>query len=152
MSSSKIYNVIPDATLVCSLILAYFFDHNSPIVTLVSSPASLTGWLMVILGLGLALYILANLRSEHTSTDAAGVPSEFITSGLYSRSRNPFYLSYVIITLGAAFTLGSLTSFVAPIICFAVMGAAIIPFEERILRQEFGQEYEQYRRKVRRWL
>lgn len=152
MISSKIYNVVPDATLICSIILAYLFDRNFPIIKIIPFPASLIGWLMIVWGIGLTLYILAILRSKHTSTDPTGIPSEFITDGLFSRSRNPLYLSYVIITMGTAFILGSLTAFVVPIVCFAILHAVIIPLEERNLQKKFGQEYEQYKHKVRRWI
>jgi len=152
MIPSKIYNAVPDATLVCSITLAYFLDRNFPIVTIIPFPASLMGWLVIVAGIGLAVYILAALKSKHTSTDASGVPSEFITHGLYSFSRNPFYLSYVAIATGAAFILGSLAAFAAPVICFAVMHLMIIPLEERNLQKKFGQEYARYKQSVRRWI
>lgn len=152
MTSSKIYNLIPDATLICSIILAYVLDRSMPIIKIVPYPASLIGWLMVVVGVGLAIYILSTLRSQRTTTDAAGIPSQFITSGLYSLSRNPFYLSEVCITIGTAVILGSLAAFVAPAISFIVLQVVIIPVEERILQKNFGQEYEQYKRSVRRWI
>ncbi len=152
MASSKIYNLIPDLTLVCSIVLAFFLDRNLPIIKIVPFPASLIGWLIVVVGVWCVLYILSTLRSNHTTTDAAGMPSQFITDGLYSFSRNPFYLSEVCITIGAAVILGSLTAFVAPFICFAILHFVIIPIEERNLQNKFGQKYEQYKRSVRRWI
>lgn len=152
MASNKIYNAVPDVTLICSIILTYLLDRNFPIIEIILFPASLVGWLMVAAGIGFVVYILALLRSKHTSTDAVGAPSELVTGGLYSRSRNPFYLSYLAITIGAAFILGSLTAFIAPIIGFAVLNLLIIPLEERNLHQEFGQEYDRYKLKVRRWI
>lgn len=72
--------------------------------------------------------------------------------GFYALSRNPFYLSEVCVTIGAAVILGSLTAFAAPAICFVILHFAIIPIEERNLQNKFGQKYEQYKRSVRRWI
>ena len=152
MIPNKIYNAIPDAALVCTIILACFLDRFFPIVTIIPFPASLIGWVAIVLGIGLAVYTLAALKSKRTSTDAAAMPSELMTRGPYSFSRNPFYFSYVIIGMGVAFALGSLTAFVAPVICFAVIHLMIIPLEERNLQKRFEQEYFKYKHSVRRWI
>jgi len=54
------------------------------------------------------------------------------------------YLAYVITTSGAAIIFGSITAFIAPVICFSVIHVVIIPFEERNLQKIFGQKYEHY--------
>ncbi len=152
MATNKAYDAVPDATLACSVVLAYFLNRYFPVTQIISYPASLAGWLMVAAELGYAIYIIAMLRAKHTSSDATGMPSEFITSGFYSHSRNPFYLMYVITATGAAFIFGSLTAFVAPVICFAVFNFFIVPLEEENLREKFGKDYERYKSKVRRWI
>jgi len=152
MAANKIYDSVPDATLVGSIILAYFLDRILPVATLVAFPASLIGWAVVAVGVGFGAYILAVLKSKRTSTDATGVPSEFITVGPYKFSRNPFYLSYVVIALGAAFAMGSLMAFLAPIICFSVLNWSVIPLEEKTLQKNFGHQYTRYKQSVRRWI
>jgi protein-S-isoprenylcysteine O-methyltransferase Ste14 len=152
MIPSRIYNATPDATLICSIILAYLCDHYFPIVRVVAFPLNLVGWIMIVLGLGAAIYIIAALRSRHTSTDAAVAPSELLTGGFYAVSRNPFYLLYVIVALGVTLVLGSLAAFIAPVICFAVLNFIIIPLEEGIMQQKFGKQYLLYKNTVRRWL
>lgn len=149
---NKIYDRVPDATLICSIILAYFLNRYCPILKIDSLPVMLIGWLVIGVGLGMAINIIAMLKTERTSTDPTGVPSRFITNGLYSLSRNPFYLLYVIVAIGAALALGSLTAFAAPIICFAVLNFFVIPVEEKNLQKKFSQEYAQYKHTVRRWI
>ena len=152
MISNKIYNALPDATLIGSILLAYFCDSYFPVVRVVAFPLNLVGWAMVVLGLGAAIYIIAMLRTKRTSTDAAVAPSKLLTSGFYAFSRNPFYLLYVLVALGTAIALGSLAAFVAPVICFAVLNYIIIPLEEGIMQQKFGKQYQLYKSTVRRWL
>jgi protein-S-isoprenylcysteine O-methyltransferase Ste14 len=148
----KIYNSIPDATLIGSILLAYLLDGVLPITEIIPWPVNLIGWVVVAAGLGLAIYTLSMLKATHTSTDPGGVPSTLITTGFYSRSRNPMYLAYVITTSGAAIILGSITAFIAPVICFSVIHVVIIPLEEKNLQKIFGQKYEHYQHSVHRWI
>lgn len=152
MKARKLYDAVPDATLACSIILAYLLNIFLPIAKIVTFPFTLIGVAMIVVAFGLAVTIIATLRAKHLSSDATGVPQAFLTTGFYAVSRNPFYLLYVVVALGTAIALGSLTAFVAPILCFIVLNFSIIPLEERILRQKFGSEYERYTRRVRRWL
>jgi len=57
----KIYNSIPDATLIGSILLAYFLDHVLPITEIIPYPVNLIGWVVVAAGLGLAIYTLSML-------------------------------------------------------------------------------------------
>jgi len=44
------------------------------------------------------------------------------------------------------------SSFVAPVVFFLLVNTFVIPVEERKLLASFGNEYEHYRRTVRRWI
>lgn len=150
--TNGIYNAIPDATLVGSIVLAYMLDSVFPIARIIPFPFNLAGWVVVVVGFGAAIYIINALKAKHTSTDATGTPSQFITTGVFSISRNPFYLCYVVTAMGMAIIFGSLAAFVAPVICFAAIQLAIIPIEEANLQRKYGHSYEQYRRSVHRWI
>jgi protein-S-isoprenylcysteine O-methyltransferase Ste14 len=39
-----------------------------------------------------------------------------------------------------------------PLVLFALQNFAIIPFEERSMRRTFGEAYDAYARRVRRWI
>jgi protein-S-isoprenylcysteine O-methyltransferase Ste14 len=58
----------------------------------------------------------------------------------------------LLIALGTATTLSSISAFIAPIIFFLVINSIIIPFEENKLQKNFGIEYERYNGSVRRWI
>lgn len=152
MFSNKIYNIIPDATLICSIILAYLLNNFFPVAIIIPFPVNLFGWLLALLGFGFAIYIIAMLRSRHMSTDATGVPSDFIVNGFFALSRNPFYLAYVVVLVGVALALGSLAAFIAPLVCFMILDLLIIPLEEKNLQKRFGKKYQHYKHSVRRWL
>ena len=62
------------------------------------------------------------------------------------------YLGFVSILLGAAIFLGSLTVFIMPVVIFFILEKKFIPNEEKILEENFGEEYHNYKKQVRRWL
>jgi protein-S-isoprenylcysteine O-methyltransferase Ste14 len=152
MARNRFYSPIPLATLISSILLAYFFDRVYPIIELIPSPINLVGWLVVLAGVVLLAYSVSLLISKHTTPDPEGIPSSLITTGPFSFSRNPIYLADVIMATGAAIIFSSLSSFIAPVVVFLVLNTFVIPFEERNLRIKFGEKYEAYMCRVRRWV
>ncbi|MFN8610037.1 MAG: isoprenylcysteine carboxylmethyltransferase family protein [Vulcanimicrobiota bacterium] len=78
--------------------------------------------------------------------------SSLVTSGPYRWTRNPMYLGLTCLLLAWAAYLGSLRVFLGPLFFVAYITYFQILPEEQALRQLFGQEYEQYRLRVPRWL
>src|SRR5215475_14061377 len=74
-----------------------------------------------------------------------------ITSGPYRFSRNPLYLGgNVFIFFGAALLFGSPTALFATALHIPLVDL-FIRREERQLEREFGEEWRNYRKRVRRW-
>jgi protein-S-isoprenylcysteine O-methyltransferase Ste14 len=75
-----------------------------------------------------------------------------ITSGPYRFSRNPLYLGgNVFIFFGAALLFGSPTALFATAIHIPLMDLFICREEEQ-LERDFGEEWQSYKKRVRRWL
>jgi protein-S-isoprenylcysteine O-methyltransferase Ste14 len=75
-----------------------------------------------------------------------------ITSGPYRFSRNPLYLGgNVFIFFGAALLFGSPTALFATTMHIPLM-ALFIRREEEHLERDFGEEWQSYKQRVRRWL
>ena len=75
-----------------------------------------------------------------------------ITGGLYRFSRNPIYLSMVVLLYGEAIVLGSLSPWLVPTAFAAAVSRLFIQCEEAMLTEKFGDPYRDYCRRVRRWL
>lgn len=73
------------------------------------------------------------------------------TSGIYSFSRNPMYLSYFVYFIGCALLTHSLI-LCGPVLVFQISAHWIILAEERWCREKFGEEYTDYMKKVRRYI
>ena len=78
-------------------------------------------------------------------------PDRLLTGGPYALTRNPMYLGHLIFMLGLALSTGSG-------LAWAILLANIpwfqhrVMFDEQRLREKFGWEYEEYCRRVKRWL
>lgn len=80
------------------------------------------------------------------------IPTVLVTDGPYRLTRNPMYLGFVIMLLGAAWGVGTLPMFFAPGAFFLIIRWIYIPYEEERMERIFGQGYLDYKRRVRRWL
>jgi protein-S-isoprenylcysteine O-methyltransferase Ste14 len=110
------------------------------------------GIIPMILGLALANSGAGEFRKAKTGFQLQTGGSALITSGVFRFSRNPMYLGMMIWLAGLAVLLGSLIAFLFPLLLFVVANFLLIPPEEKKLQQTFGEQYTNYRQRVRRWL
>ena len=78
--------------------------------------------------------------------------SSLQTTGIYRISRNPMYVGLAIIYLGLTCLIGNWWNFILFPVLFLIVQEYIIKREEKYLKLEFGEQYEEYKKKVRRWL
>ena len=105
------------------------------------------GWPIVIIGLSLAAWAVltvSEINVEH--------PRKLITYGPYARSRNPMYLAWTCINIGIALAVNTIWPAVFLPGAFLYTHLFTIPREERMLSKAFHDEYQQYKKKVRRYL
>jgi protein-S-isoprenylcysteine O-methyltransferase Ste14 len=75
-----------------------------------------------------------------------------IETGPYGVSRNPMYLSYLIITMGWALTWGNIWVMILLIPASLLIHEGVVRREEHYLRAKFADEYKRYKLNVNRWL
>ena len=112
-------------------------------------------WLGPLVTLCAVLLFLLSYREFR----AAGTPvrgsersTTIVRTGPYRFSRNPIYLSFILLVLGLSVWLNDLWLLVALIPAVGFIGAVVIPREERFLERNFHDQYSSYRATVRRWL
>ena len=75
-----------------------------------------------------------------------------LTGGPFRLSRNPMYLGMVVQYVGLALLFNSLWAIVLLPLALVVVNLTVIKREEWCLEQKFGQEYQAYKARVRRWI
>lgn len=94
---------------------------------------------------GLVLCAISIVNFSHP--DGAGMNK----NGIYQYSRNPMYVAYFVCFMGMALLTRS-KGLAVLVLIFQVSAHWIILAEERWCLQKFGEDYEQYRKTVRRYL
>ena len=75
-----------------------------------------------------------------------------VTDGLFAFTRNPMYLGMVLLCLGGALWMQRAAMLASPFLMFAVANWVFIPFEEAKMRRQFGDAFDAYVKRVRRWI
>jgi len=141
-------NVPIPETIVGPLIVGIVLDFFFPQQLLQFN----TIWLVLaflFLGPGLLLMVWSVReagRLEIASSDA------LITSGPYSFSRNPMYVSWISIYLSALFFNRSLWLFIFFFAALLFTHYLAVLREERLLHEKFGDTYQRYCERVRRYI
>ena len=78
--------------------------------------------------------------------------SSVVTTGVYQVSRNPMYLGMLLVLTAGAFWLANALAFVGLPLFVLYMNRFQIGPEERMLSAKFGEAYQTYQQRVRRWL
>ena len=110
------------------------------------------GITIVLCAISIAISSFRSFKKRGESL-AIHIPTQNLVShGIYKISRNPVYLSFIIVAIGLGCIINSLAVVLSVIPSFAVLNWYTIPKEERYLRRKLGEEYKDYCRRVRRWL
>ena len=104
------------------------------------------------IGFLLILYCGGLFRRHGTSVKPGDISEALIIHGPYRWSRNPIYMAMVVALVGSAVWFGNATAFLPLIGFFWIISSQFIAMEEQMLIDRFGDEYRDYRDKVRRWL
>jgi len=129
------------------LILGLVFDSDFSL-----SWNTVLGGLIAIVGLILILKSVPKHKEAGTNVEPWEPTHAIISTGLYAYTRNPIYLGMAVTHGGIAIAAASLGALISLIAAVIVIQTYVIAREERYLSEKFGQEYMDYKNKVRRWI
>jgi protein-S-isoprenylcysteine O-methyltransferase Ste14 len=118
---------------------------SSPLTT-IAGVFFLFGWI------ALAFLSIGRFRRSRTSMVPIRPAGTLVLSGPYRYSRNPMYVSLALLTIACGLFFASWCPMILLVPTLALVQQFVILPEERYLRRRFGTEYENYTRRVRRWL
>ena len=104
-------------------------------------------------GAALVLETTARFAFQGRGTPAPWAPPErFVVRGSYRLTRNPMYVGVIALIVGQALLLGREILFAWAAVAWLLFHLFVVLEEEPGLRRRFGEEYEAYCARVRRWL
>jgi protein-S-isoprenylcysteine O-methyltransferase Ste14 len=99
-----------------------------------------------------ALWAIATLTRHHTPIEPGHTPAHLVIDGPFRFSRNPIYVSLVVMAMGAAIAMNSLWLLGSAALLLILLDRIVVRAEEKRIVESFGEGYAAYRRTVRRWL
>ena len=133
--------------------LQVFLHVFLPLKRIIFPPYTYIGIFLILFGLHLNwIHVYRLFREFKTTTNIYETPKILVTSGFFKISRNPTYIGMFLTLLGLSIALGSIVTFVFPILFFILTNHFTIPVEEKNLEKKFGKKYLDYKKKVRRWI
>jgi len=110
------------------------------------------GVLMVILALAVAVWAFITFKSIDTTIMPNKAASHLATKGPFRWSRNPIYVADIVIISGIGLATANPWQLITAAIAIFAIEELAIKREEIHLKAKFGQEWNEYTRKVRRWV
>ena len=124
---------------------------------------SIIKWIIIILLLVMGLIygiwsvIIQNTIGEGGPVEIGNIEispktKNLVVSGPYKNTRNPMLFGTFLIYLAFALFINSITSVVLVCVIFVFMLTVVVKMEEKRLLKDFGNQYEEYRKKVSKFI
>jgi protein-S-isoprenylcysteine O-methyltransferase Ste14 len=121
-------------------------------IHLTPSRLGLLGPLVTLCAVLLFLLSFREFRAAGTSVRGSERSTTIVRTGPYRVSRNPIYLSFILLVLGLSLWLNNLWLLVTLVPAVGIIAVVVIPREERFLERNYPNQYSSYKASVRRWL
>lgn len=111
------------------------------------------GLLVFVVGFVIMLHCIYRFMVEGKGTlSPADSTKQLVVKGLYKFSRNPMYVGVMLILIGEVLFCGTMNLLIYAAFVFVAFNLFVVFREEPRLKRDFGEGYEAYSRKVRRWI
>ncbi len=153
---SPAVRIIPPGVPLLTVLAGYGLDRLWPIdigFTIAPPAHYWIGGLIVagaVLGLGIWPVVIFRRSGEN---ELPWTPTNTILErGPYRLTRNPMYLTMVLVCIGFAIILWNVWILILTPVCAWILNQFAIKPEEAYLERAFGESYRAYKRRVRRWI
>ena len=109
------------------------------------------GWTLLVISLIVVWFSQSQMANSWRIGIDEDNKTKLVTNGVFSISRNPIFLGIIIANIGLFLVIPN--AFTLLIISLSTISVNTqIRLEEEFLKREFGNEYIEYTKKVRRWI
>jgi protein-S-isoprenylcysteine O-methyltransferase Ste14 len=135
------------------LVLVQFLDSGFLLLEIVPDTigVALAGVCITLIGLGFAIWARVHLGTNWSSQPAIRVEHKLVRTGPYKIVRNPIYTGILFGFVGTALVINQMWAVLAILIILTTF-LVKIRMEEKVLREEFGDDFIQYKREVKAFI
>lgn len=147
-----IQKIMPTTLLLISILMMLTLHFLLPLMKIIPPFWNLLGLLPIIIGVYINLWADHAFHQVQTTIKPYERPSTLIVHGCFSYTRNPMYLGFVLVLIGIAILIMTLSPWVVIPLFIVILDTLYIPHEEQMLTEEFGSLWEGYKKQVHRWI
>ena len=147
----QLRKLLPPTYLYAAIVLIIVLHVLIPGSQIISSPWRYLGFLPLIMGTALNLLADQVFKQHKTTVQPFEESTFLVTHSVFRISRNPMYLGFVLLLIGIAILLGSVTPWLVVAGFPFLMENLFIQIEEAKLEAWFGSAWLEYKQRVRRW-
>ena len=144
--------ILPPVYLIIFLLLMLLLHHFFPVMKIISDHYANAGLPVIILGILSTGLGAGTFKKADTPVKPFEPSTALVVHGIYRFTRNPMYLGLVLILVGTAVFMGTLSPFFVIPVFVIIVQEGYIRHEEVFLEKIFGEAYREYKSRVRRWL
>lgn len=144
--------IVPPVYLLITLLLMWLMDLFVPLQSYIFPPIAYAGIIPILGGIAIAAISAGMFVKADTGLEPFEEATALVTDGFFRFTRNPMYLGMFLVLLGVAFLMGSVGALLPIAVFVLIIRNHFVLGEERFMEAAFGQQYLDYRSKVRRWL
>ena len=115
-------------------------------------PLYATALLIGLAGFALMIRAWWLFKAANTAICPTRRSSSLVTHDVFSVTRNPMYLGMSMMLTAVALGVGTAPFYAATLVYFLILDRVFCPYEEQKARLEFGDIFENYAQRVRRWI
>ncbi len=112
----------------------------------------IVGIAAIVFGFSLSAWSVVHFFANRVNPDPFKATTAIVSTGPYRFSRNPIYIAFALMQIGAGIWSGFTWIVIATAPALATIFFGVIKKEERYLLSKFGAEYRSYCERVRRWV
>lgn len=139
----------------CAILFGIILGWLSPLPWISGTLADfgfMAGLIMIVAAIFIDVRTFQELKKHDTTILPTKGASHLVTTGPFSFSRNPIYLSNTMLTFGIGLAMQNLWLFVTGLLAAFATNYLAIMREEKHLGVKFGSEWRKYAKRVRRWI
>lgn len=112
----------------------------------------IAGIFLIAVGLVSIAAVFLQMRKAKTNIEPWKPTTTILDTGFYGYSRNPIYAAMIFIYLGVSCLFNSIWFLLFLPLCILIIHFGVILREEKYLENKFGEDYLNYKTRVRRWI
>jgi protein-S-isoprenylcysteine O-methyltransferase Ste14 len=142
----------PPLIFLAGLAVGFGLQALLPDTSLPGAVRWVLGAVLLLAGLALLFSFERAFHLKGTAANPWRPTTAIATDGPYRLTRNPAYVGMALVYIGIALLADALWVLLPLPLVLLIIDRGVIAREERYLERKFGQEYLDYKRRVRRWV